>query len=47
VPTRDGRRWTLNFGRPVTAALLGVILVLGIIGPTVILAVLLRGGNSY
>ena len=47
VPTRDGRRWTLNFGRPVTAALLGVIIVLGIIGPTVILAVLLRGSNSY
>lgn len=47
VPTRDGRRWTLNFGRPVTAALLGVILVLGILGPTVILSILLRGGNSY
>ena len=47
VPTRDGRRWTLNFGRPVAAALLGLILVLGIVGPTVILAILLRGGNSY
>jgi uncharacterized membrane protein len=47
VPTRDGRRWTLNFGRPVAAALLGLILVLGIVGPTVILALLLRGGNSY
>ena len=23
VPTRDGRRWTLNFGRPMAAALLG------------------------
>jgi uncharacterized membrane protein len=43
VPTRDGHRWTLNFGRPVTAALLGVILVGGILGPTVILAIFLRG----
>lgn len=42
VPTRDGRRWTLNFGRPVAAALLGVILALGVVGPTVILALLLR-----
>jgi uncharacterized membrane protein len=47
VPTRDGRRWTLNFGRPVAAALLGLILLLGIVGPTVVLALLLRGGNSY
>ena len=23
VPTRDGSRWTLNFGRPVAAALMG------------------------
>jgi uncharacterized membrane protein len=43
VPTRDGRRWTLNFGRPVAAALLGVILLLGVVAPTVILAFLLRG----
>ena len=38
VPTRDGSRWTLNFGRPVAAALLGLILVIGIVGPTVILS---------
>jgi uncharacterized membrane protein len=43
VPTRDGRRWTLNFGRPVTAALLALILAVGIVGPTVILALFLRG----
>lgn len=43
VPTRDGRRWTLNFGRPVAAALLGGILAFGIVGPTMILAFLLRG----
>jgi uncharacterized membrane protein len=42
VPTRDGRRWTLNFGRPVAGALLGVILVLGVIGPTFLLAIALR-----
>lgn len=42
VPTRDGRRWTLNFGRPVAAALLGLILAVGIVGPTVILAAFLR-----
>jgi uncharacterized membrane protein len=42
VPTRDGRRWTLNFGRPVAAALLAIILLLGVVGPTVILALLLR-----
>ncbi len=44
VPTRDGRRWTLNFGRPIAAALLGIILLLGVVGPTVILGLLLRGG---
>lgn len=43
VPTRDGRRWTLNFGRPMAAALLGLILLLGIAGPTVILGFVLRG----
>ena len=42
VPTRHGNRWTLNFGRPVAAALMGVILVLGIVGPAVILGLLLR-----
>jgi uncharacterized membrane protein len=42
VPTRDGRRWTLNFGRPVTAALLAVILAVGILAPTIILAAFLR-----
>lgn len=42
VPTRDGRRWTLNFGRPVAGALLGVVLALGVLGPTVILALALR-----
>jgi uncharacterized membrane protein len=42
VPTRDGSRWTLNFGRPVAAALLGVALLVGVVGPTVILALLLR-----
>ncbi len=45
VPTRDGRRWTLNFGRPIAAALLGIILLLGVVGPTVILGLLLRGGS--
>ena len=42
VPTRDGAKWTLNFGRPVAAALLGVLLVVGIVGPTIILGVALR-----
>lgn len=42
VPTRDGSRWTLNFGRPVAAALVGIILAAGVIGPTVILGLLLR-----
>lgn len=42
VPTRDGTRWTLNFGRPVAAGLMGVILAVGIIGPAVILRLLLR-----
>jgi uncharacterized membrane protein len=42
VPTRDGTRWTLNFGRPVAAALLGVILMLGVLAPTVILVLALR-----
>jgi len=42
VPTRDGSRWTLNFGRPVAAALLGVALLVGVVAPTVILGLLLR-----
>jgi uncharacterized membrane protein len=42
VPARDGRRWTLNFGRPLAAALLAAILAAGIVGPTAILALLLR-----
>lgn len=42
VPTRDGRRWTLNFGRPVAGSLLGLTLVLGVLGPAVILALALR-----
>ena len=44
VPTRNGLRWTLNFGRPVAAALLGFVLAVGIVGPTVILGLLLRWG---
>jgi hypothetical protein len=42
VPTRDGRKWTLNFGRPMAAALLGMVIALGIIGPTIILVLALR-----
>jgi uncharacterized membrane protein len=42
VPTRDGARWTLNFGRPVAAALLGVVLAVGVVGPTLILVLALR-----
>lgn len=42
VPTRDGRRWTLNFGRPVAALLLGTALTLGIVVPSAILAAALR-----
>lgn len=42
VPTRDGSRWTLNFGRPRAAALLGVVLALGVLGPTLILVLALR-----
>lgn len=42
VPTRDGSRWTLNFGRPVAAALLGLVLTVGVVGPTVILILALR-----
>jgi uncharacterized membrane protein len=42
VPTRDGRRWTLNFGRPAAAILMGAILVAGIVAPTLMLALMLR-----
>lgn len=42
VPTRDGRRWTLNFGRPVAGALLGVVLAIGVLAPTVLIAFALR-----
>jgi uncharacterized membrane protein len=42
VPTRDGCKWTLNFGRPVAAALLGVVLAVGVLGPTLILVLALR-----
>ena len=42
VPTRDGSRWTLNFGRPVAVALLGIILIAGAVVPTVILVLALR-----
>jgi uncharacterized membrane protein len=42
VPTRQGARWTLNFGRPVAAALLGLVLFLGIVCPAIILGLLLR-----
>ena len=42
VPTRDGSRWTLNFGRPIAAALLGVVLAVGVVGPTLILLLALR-----
>jgi uncharacterized membrane protein len=42
VPTRDGSRWTLNFGRPMAATLLGVVLTVGVVGPTLILLLALR-----
>ena len=42
VPTRDGSRWTINFGRPAAVALLGVVLAAGVIGPTIILILALR-----
>ena len=42
VPTRDGGRWTLNFGRPVAVALMGLILGAGVVGPAIILGLLLR-----
>ena len=42
VPTRDGSRWTLNFGRPAAVMLLAGVLVVGIVAPTLILALALR-----
>jgi uncharacterized membrane protein len=42
VPTRDGRRWTLNFGRPAAVLLLAGILSIGIVAPTVMLSLALR-----
>jgi uncharacterized membrane protein len=42
VPTRDGARWTLNFGRPMAAALLALLLIAGLLGPAVLLALALR-----
>jgi uncharacterized membrane protein len=42
VPTRDGSRWTLNFGRPVAAALMALVLGVGVVGPAIILGLLLR-----
>jgi uncharacterized membrane protein len=42
VPARDGRRWTLNFGRPVAGALLGVILTAGVVAPTLLIAAAFR-----
>ncbi len=42
VPTRQGRRWTLNFGRPGAVALLGLILAAGVVGPTVLIGLALR-----
>lgn len=42
VPTRDGYHWTLNFGRPVIVSLLGAVLLMGIVAPTVVLGLALR-----
>jgi uncharacterized membrane protein len=42
VPTRDGSRWTLNFGRPAAVVLLAAILIAGVAVPTLILALALR-----
>jgi uncharacterized membrane protein len=42
VPTRNGARWTLNFGRPLAAALLCIILTIGITAPVLILTLSLR-----
>jgi uncharacterized membrane protein len=42
VPTRDGRRWTLNFGRPAAALLLGAVLAAGVVLPLALLMLALR-----
>ena len=42
VPTRDGGKWTLNFGRPAAALLLGGILIVGVVAPTLMFALSLR-----
>jgi len=42
VPSRDGSRWTINFGRPTAAALMGVILVIGAVSPIIVLTLALR-----
>lgn len=42
VPTRDGVRWTLNFGRPAAVTLLAGILAAGILVPSLILLLALR-----
>lgn len=42
VPTREGGRWTLNFGKPAAVGLLAGILALGIVAPTVMLALAFR-----
>jgi uncharacterized membrane protein len=42
VPTRNGRRWTLNFGRRSAVVLMGAILGLGILAPTAMLVLALR-----
>jgi uncharacterized membrane protein len=42
VPTRQGSHWTLNFGRPVAVVLLGVVLAIGVLGPSLILVLALR-----
>ena len=42
VPTRDGSGWTINFGRPLAAALIVLIVAIGIVGPTVLFSLMLR-----
>jgi len=42
VPTRDGSRWTLNFGRPAAAILLAGIILAGVFVPAAILVLALR-----
>lgn len=42
VPTRNGSGWTLNFGRPGAIALMGLVLLVGAIVPSLLLALALR-----